>query len=471
MSMAAPWVPGWRTPRPLFGELRLVWLRMGIGPELSSLLRLAGPVMISRAGLLVMTTVNTVMTGWAGGAELAYLALGLAPFVFLMLTGTGLLTGTVVLVAQAHGAGEAALCGRIWHIALIDAAIAGLVALGLLACTEGFLIAFGQTPAMAEGGARVAWMLGLGMPAMLGYVATTLFLEGLGRPQVGVAVIAIGNLVNIPLNWLLIHGGLGLPPMGAAGAALATTCARWAMLALIVAYALWAPAIRAFGSARRLRPTWHLQLRLLRLGGPFAVSQALETSAFQCLTLLCGWLGPIPLAAYQIAINVTGLAYMATVGLATATAIRVGRGIGATNRRQTIAAAWLGVGATLGVMLLLGPAVALGARPIAMLFTSDPAVQAAAAGALTVVGVIIVADGLQGVLSGALRGAADVWVPMGIHIASFWLVLLPAAWLLGFPAGLGVEGVLWGILAGLVTATSLLLWRLTGLQDRRLVRV
>ena len=103
MSMAAPWVPGWRTPRPLFGELRLVWLRMGIGPELSSLLRLAAPVMVSRAGLLVMTTVNTVMTGWAGGDELAYLALGLAPFVFLMLVGTGLLTGTVVLVAQAKG--------------------------------------------------------------------------------------------------------------------------------------------------------------------------------------------------------------------------------------------------------------------------------------------------------------------------------------------------------------------------------
>ena len=58
-----------------------------LADELSGLVRLAFPVMVSRAGLLLMTTVDTVMTGWAGGDELAYLAIGLAPFVFLMLVG------------------------------------------------------------------------------------------------------------------------------------------------------------------------------------------------------------------------------------------------------------------------------------------------------------------------------------------------------------------------------------------------
>jgi MATE family multidrug resistance protein len=74
--------------------------------ELRALVALAVPVMLSRAGLLVMTTVDTVMTGWAGAEQLAFLAIGLAPFVLLMLIGTGALTGTVVLVAQAQGAGE-----------------------------------------------------------------------------------------------------------------------------------------------------------------------------------------------------------------------------------------------------------------------------------------------------------------------------------------------------------------------------
>lgn len=440
-------------------------------PELRALLRLAVPVMTSRAGLLVMTTVDTVMTGWVGGEELAFLAIGLAPFIFVMLIGTGLLTGTVVLVAQAHGAGESTACGRIWHAALLEAALFGALAILLLWHAEGFLAAFGQSPAIAQGGARVAWMLVLGMPAMLGYIATTLYLEGVGRPEVGVAVIAFGNLLNIGLNWLLIHGGPGIAPGGAAGAALATTLARWAMLVLIVGYTLLAPSLRAYGSADRFRPDWRLQAKLARLGGPFAVSQGLESGAFQSLTLFCGWLGATALAAYQIALNLTALVFMATVGLATATAIRVGSGIGAGMPARALAAAWLGFGVTLAVMLTLAPLIGLGADVIARVYTDDPAVLALANETLWLVALVIIADGAQGVLTGALRGAADLWPPMAIHITSFWLVLVPVAWLLAFPLGRGVTGLLGGVLIGLLVATLLLAWRLARLPQRQLERV
>ena len=96
--------------------------------------------------------------------------------------------------------------------------------------------AFGQTATMAAHGAEVARMFGLGMPAMLGFVATTLFLEGLGRPQIGVAVITIGNLLNVPLNWLFIHGAVDWSPTGAAGTCNSSTTTAgvlpWAALGL-----------------------------------------------------------------------------------------------------------------------------------------------------------------------------------------------------------------------------------------------
>jgi multidrug resistance protein, MATE family len=443
---------------------------MPLAEELSALVRLAFPVMVSRAGLLIMTTVDTVMTGWAGGDELAYLAIGLAPFVFLMLVGTGLLTGTVVLVAQARGAGEAAACGRIWHLALLNAVGVGLLTAGLLGLAEPFLLAVGQQPAIARGGAAVAAMLGLGMPAMLGYVATTLYLEGLGRPMAGVAVIVAGNLLNVALNWLLVYGSGDQLPAGAVGAALATTIARWVMLALLVGYVLLAPSLRQFGSAKRLRLRWWLQAKLLRLGLPFAVSQGLETSAFQGLTLLCGWLGATALAAYQIAINVTALAFMGTVGLATATAVRVGAGIGAGMPDRARVAGWLGVAVTLSVMVLLAPMIALGAHVIATVYSQEVAVQALAARALGLVALVVIVDGLQGVLTGALRGAAEVWVPMAIHVGSFWLVLVPAAWLLAFPLGHGAPGLVGGMLAGVLTASLLLALRLGHLPNAKLAR-
>ena len=103
-------------------------------------------------------------------------------------------------------------------------------------------------------------MLGLGMPAMLGYVATTLYLEGLGRPLAGVGVIAIGNLLNLALNWLLIYGSGDPLPAGAVGAALATTVARWVMLVLLVGYVLLAPSLRQFG------PSWTAAPALVAAG-------------------------------------------------------------------------------------------------------------------------------------------------------------------------------------------------------------
>lgn len=439
--------------------------------ELNALLRLAFPVMLSRAGLLVMTTVDTVMTGRAGAEELAFLAIGLAPFILLMLIGTGMLTGTVVLVAQAHGAGEADSVGRIWQLALLDAALLGILALVLLGGTEGFLRAAGQTPTIAAGGAGVAFQLGLGMPAMLGYVATTLVLEGLGRPRPGVVAIALGNLANIPLNHLLIHGFPGFAPMGAAGAALATSLVRWSMFLGLVAYVVTRPELRAFGVAAWHRPSAVLQGKLLRLGVPFAVSQGLETSAFQGLTLLCGWLGPTALAAYQITLNVTALVFMATVGLATATAVRVGRGIGAGEPWVARIAAWLGLGITLALMLALAPLLLVGAPVVVGVYTADPVVAELAVRCMALVAVVILLDGAQGVLTGGLRGAADVWRPMLIHIASFWLVLLPMGWLLAFPMGLGVEGLIGGIIAGLTVAAFLLLLRLKALPWDRLLRI
>src|SRR3546814_2463770 len=62
--------------------------------------------MFARAGLIVMMAVDTMMVGHAGGQELAFFSIGLAPQMALLVTGIGLLVGTVVLVAQADGAGK-----------------------------------------------------------------------------------------------------------------------------------------------------------------------------------------------------------------------------------------------------------------------------------------------------------------------------------------------------------------------------
>ncbi len=98
-----------------------------IRQHVSRTLRLALPVIVARAGILLMVAVDIAMTGHAGKDELAYLGIAAAPQVMLLLVGIGMLYGTAVLVAQADGAGAQAECGNVWRLAMPHAAILGLV--------------------------------------------------------------------------------------------------------------------------------------------------------------------------------------------------------------------------------------------------------------------------------------------------------------------------------------------------------
>ena len=54
----------------------------------------------------------------------------------------------------------------------------------------------------------------------------------------------------------------------------------------------------------------------------------------------------------------------------------------------------------------------------------------------------------------------DTTAPMAAAIAGYWLIGFPAAWALGFPAGLEGLGVWLGLALGLATAAALLIARL-----------
>src|SRR5215207_5381338 len=119
---------------------------MTVAEHIRRTLKLALPVMLARAGLVVMITVDTVMTGRAGADQLAYYGIALAPQVTCLTIGIGLLVGTVVLTAQADGAGRQRECGRIWRLGLINGAVLGLVYLVVLVWGEPLLLRLGQEP-------------------------------------------------------------------------------------------------------------------------------------------------------------------------------------------------------------------------------------------------------------------------------------------------------------------------------------
>ncbi|MDP8915951.1 MAG: MATE family efflux transporter, partial [Pseudomonadota bacterium] len=73
--------------------------------SLSELLRLAGPVIAARLGIMVMGLTDSVVVGRFSAQELGYHALGWAPTSVLLTSGVGLLLGVQVLTSQAVGEG------------------------------------------------------------------------------------------------------------------------------------------------------------------------------------------------------------------------------------------------------------------------------------------------------------------------------------------------------------------------------
>ena len=91
-----------------------------------------------------------------------------------------------------------------------------------------------------------------------------------------------------------------------------------------------------------------------------------------------------------------------------------------------------------------------------------------AAPTLGIVALLVLFDGLQGVLMGTTRGAADVVVPLTMHACSFWIIAIPLAYWVVARTDYGTVGLFWALFAGLVSASLLLGYRFHTLSGRNI---
>lgn len=437
--------------------------------HVTELTRLAAPVIVARAGIMTLALVDTVMVGRYAVAELAYQSIGLAPSTVLVVIAYGLLLGTLVGAATAIGRGRDAEAGAAWRRSLPYAVGIGVLGLAICQAGEAILRLTGQTADLAAGGGAVMAAIGWGLPGLTLFVATSFFMEGIRRPVPAMLAMLVANLLNIVLNWVLVYGHLGAPALGAVGSAWATTAVRWSGAVLLIGY-VWHMADRD-RFAVRVRPTggWRAWAAQRRIGYATAASIGMESTAFAVVQVFAGWLGALALAATAIALNVIAIAFMVALGLASATAVRVGTAHGRRDRRGLALAGWTGLGLNSLVMAAIGVGLLLGGEAVAGAYATDPGLIALAAPMVAFVAWILVVDGGQAVMANALRGRGDAWVPTLSHALSYFGVMIPAAWLLAFPLDRGAPGLLEGVLVASIVSAGLLTARFHGLAlaDRR----
>ncbi len=433
--------------------------------------RLAVPVMLSRAGLVLMLTVDTAIVGHlnSAGLQLAALGAALVPQTVLQTAAVGLLIGVIVRTAQLDGAGKSAECGQIWRLGVLLAVLLGGLYALLLAPGTTILGAWlGQPAEVAAAGGAVLQALGLGMPGLLVFIACAHFLEGINRPIPPMLLMLAANLLNAALAYALATGAFGLPALGVLGVAIGTSITRWVLGLGGILLVLVLVDRGRYGVSAKLSHGFGGMVSLLRLGLPLAAAIGLETACFAMIVNISGWLGPVSLATMYSAINYTSFVYMLTIGIATAAAVRVGNAVGRDDWKSAQRAGWIAAALAGAVMALAGLVTALFAAPAARILTNDPAVLADLVPLLAgIVSLLVVVDSLQGVLMGALRGCADTMLPTVIYGVSFWIIGVPAAYWWGYRHELGPSALTWALIAALGAAALALGWRFQALSARR----
>ncbi|MEQ8805414.1 MAG: MATE family efflux transporter [Rhodospirillales bacterium] len=443
------------------------WFAARLRRHLGELIRLAVPTVISRFGVLMIAQVDAVMVGHAATAELAYLNIGNAVVINIIVACMGLLLGTLVMTSNAFGAEDYRACGAAWRRSLPMACGLGLIGLTIAWQGRDLMEILGQTGDLAAGSGAVAHIMGIGVLPVLIFLTTNFFLEGLRRPLPGMVLMLLANLLNVGLNWVFIYGVGSVPAMGAEGAAWATTIVRWALAFSIVAYVWWLPDRDRFG-LRQPDPDPAAGRIQRRIGYATGLGMATESAAFTAMILFAGWLGELSAAAYGIAFNLLALFFMVAIGIGGATSVRVGIAFGRRDRADMELAGWTGLGANTVLAGGIGLLIFFQSDLLVSFYTSDPALVPIARSLVVVVAGVLVLDGGQAVLAQALRGRRDVWAPMVCQLACYGGVMVPVAYWMAIPLGYGVQGLIWTVMGASAISIILLAGRFRLLARRPL---
>jgi MATE family multidrug resistance protein len=439
--------------------------------ELTETVKLALPIALTQLGQIAMLTSDLALIGRLGDAAVASAALAQAVLFTGFVLGMGIVSAVTPLAAQYFGARQPRMVRRALRVGLWASVILG-APLTIAQFWGGDLLrALGQSPATAELAQRylfgMAWCI---VPSWF-FMALRNFMGAVNRPEPGLWITLVAIPANALLGYALIYGAFGLPRLDLLGAGLATTIVSVGMClaAIWVCYAR-RPFRKFHVLGRFWRPDWQLTRQLLVVGAPMSGSFLLEYGVFAAAAQLMGWIGTAALTAHQIALQIAGIMFMVPFGISMAATVRVGhaagRGDAAATRRAGFTAIALGV-VFMAAMTLI---VASTRHTLPLFFLGsdapDPQTVALAASLLVLGASFFIADGVQTIAAGSLRGLNDTRVPLIFAAVSFWLIGFAGCWIFGFTFRLGAYGIWIGLSLGIATYAVLLTWRFQRLTAR-----
>jgi MATE family, multidrug efflux pump len=423
------------------------------GPIVATLLRLAAPNVVVNVVLIAVTaTVDAHFVGRIGPEALAGLSL-VFPLIMLMQQMANSSMGGAIAsaIARAIGAGRHEdASALVVHGIIIATAIAAIFTSVLLlggSAIYGLMGGRGASRAAALeysnaifAGALAYWLLS----------TLTSVVRGAGQAAVLALVYIAAEALHIVLVPLLMFGMGPLPPLGIAGAGIATVTSFTVSSAVLFWYiASGRTAIQM--TLRGLRLDRRLFIEILRVGAPMSLQPILNNLALATLTGFVGALGAAQLAGFGIAVRLEYLLYPLAFGLGAGALAMVGTNIGAGNLARAARIAWIAAGLAAGITASIGLFGATLPDLWTSLFTTAPDIYVLAAHYLAITGIAYVFLGLGLTLASSFQAAGRPLWPL-IAITGRAVVVAAGGWIVVHFTGAGLEGL------AAVAATGLMVY-------------
>jgi len=334
-----------------------------------------------------------------------------------------------------------------------DAARAGMQAILLalivtvVISIPGFLFAedilriMGAEPEAVKSGAIYTRILMGGSVFILLLFLINGIFRGAGDALMAMKSLWLANICNIILCPILIRGLGPIPPLGLAGAALATTIGRCIGVCYQVFHLFNGKGIVKF-TLKQISPDWKLVRSIIAIGWPGTLQFLINSGSWIILARLVVTTGHSDASAgYQVAIRIILFFLLPAWGMSNAAATLVGQNLGAQlpdRAEQSVLRTTKYNVIFMGVVSLI---LLVFADFIIAFFTKDPSVQQYAVTAVRIIGLGFFFYGVGMVMNNAFNGAGDTRTPTVINFIGFWLFQVPVAYILSTVWHLGPLGV------------------------------
>ncbi|WP_062232139.1 MATE family efflux transporter [Fictibacillus sp. FJAT-27399] len=433
-------------------------------------IKLVLPVLVTQIGLFAMNFLDTVMSGHSGPKQLAGVAIGSSIWVPVFTGLSGILMALTPIISQYNGAGnkEKVPYAVIQSIYLAFALSFAVIAVGLLVLNP-LMNAMNLDRQVREVASGYLIALSFGMIPLFLYNVLRCFIDALGRTRVSMLITLTALPVNALFNYLLIFGKWGFPELGGVGSGYASALTYW-FIALLAFYIIHKKLpfsdYQVFSKFYSLSiSAWKSQLKI---GLPIGFSIFFETSIFAAVTLLMSSFNTATIAAHQSALNFASFLYMLPLSISFALTIAVGFEVGAHRYKDAKQYSYLGIGIAVILALLCAAALLIFPSQVAGMYSNDSSVLKLTKHFLLYAVFFQLSDAIAAPIQGALRGYKDVNVTLVLSLISYWVIGLPAGYVLANYTALEAYGYWVGLITGLAMGAVTLYFRLAYIQQKKM---